>query len=82
MGVISTAKVVTAVDKPRAVSVQPGNRQWVTVIESIGADGYTLPPLIIFKGKLLQQSWVDAIPSNWRVTVSENGWTTDNIGLN
>lgn len=81
MGVISTAKVVTAADKARTVSIQPGNRGWVTVIESINSTGWVLPPLIIFKGKLLQRSWYDTIPYDWKVTVSENGWTNDNIGL-
>ena len=57
MGVITTSKVVTAADKPRAVSIQPGNRHWVTVIESISSTGWLLPPLIIFKGKQHQESW-------------------------
>ena len=35
MGVASTAKVVTRVDrKNRPVVIQPGNREWTTVIDS------------------------------------------------
>jgi hypothetical protein len=39
MGVISTAKVVTAAEKARTDSIQPGNREWVTVIESVNSAG-------------------------------------------
>ncbi|RFU33227.1 hypothetical protein B7463_g3102, partial [Scytalidium lignicola] len=50
MGIIATIKVVIASEcfgKP--LLLQLGNREWVTVIESISADGWVLPPLIIFK---------------------------------
>jgi hypothetical protein len=52
IGVIATAKVVTAAEKERTDLIQPGNREWVTVIESVSATGRILPPLIIFKGQL------------------------------
>ena len=35
------------------------NRENVTVIVTICADGTYLKPLIIFKGKLFRQSWID-----------------------
>ncbi len=52
MGLIATAKVVTRAEYYgwRAV-LQPGNREWVTIIESISADGHALPPTVVFKGK-------------------------------
>ena len=81
MGVITTSKVVTSAEKARTDAIQPGNREWVTVIESINSTGWILPPLIIFKGQLHQLSWYETLPSNWMVGVSENGWTTDEIGL-
>ena len=52
MGVISTAKVITATEKARTVSVQPGNREWVTVIESINSTRWVLLPMVIFKGQM------------------------------
>src|SRR6187402_44595 len=81
MGVIATAKVVTAAEKERTDSIQPGNREWVTVIESVSATGRVLPPLIIFKGQLHQLSWYECLPPDWMIGVSENGWTTDELGL-
>jgi hypothetical protein len=35
MGVITTAKVVIAAEKARTNLIQPGNREWVTVIKSV-----------------------------------------------
>jgi hypothetical protein len=82
MGLISSAKVVTHAEySGRRAVLQPGNREWVTAIESIGASGYALPPCIIFKGKNYIESWFDNLPGDWRFEVSPNGWTTDEIGL-
>ena len=54
MGLIATAKVVTRAEYyGRRSLLQPGNREWVTSIECTGASGYSLPPMIIFKGKML-----------------------------
>ena len=48
MGVISTELVVTASDiRNRPKSIQPGNREWVTVIQAVNALGWTIPPFII-----------------------------------
>ena len=81
MGVISTSKVITATDRARTVSIQPGNREWVTAIETVNAAGWVLPPMIIFKGKLRQRSWYETVPADWEIGVSDNGWTTDALGL-
>jgi hypothetical protein len=81
MGVITTTQVVTSAEKARTDAIQPGNREWVTVIESVNSTGWNLPPLIIFKGKLHQLSWYKSLPPDWMVGVSENGWTTDELGL-
>jgi len=90
MGVIATAKVITqrrprgsqsGSQRSRARSgrpkaTQPGNRNWVTVIEGISASGWLLPATIIFEGKVHQSSWYrTGIPHDWVIGLSENGWT-------
>lgn len=81
-GTGSSSKVVTSADTVgRAVHIQPGNRDWVTVIESICASGWSIPPFIILSGKLHQASWYRDLPDDWVVAVSDNGWTTDQLGL-
>lgn len=75
MGLISTQKVVTRAEMyghGRRL-LQPGNREWVTVIEAIGADGYSLPPCVIFKGKVAVAGWFDNLPKDWLIEVSANG---------
>jgi hypothetical protein len=83
MGVISTAKVITGAERSnRPVSIQPGNREWVTAIDCISSYGWSLPPVIIFEGKVHQSTWyTKALPLDWTIGVSENGWTDDRLGL-
>jgi hypothetical protein len=84
MGVASTAKVVTRSDRRnRPVVVQPGNREWTTVFECINAAGWSLDPMTIFTGKVHISKWYEdsPVPKTWRVAVSDNGWTTDDLTL-
>jgi hypothetical protein len=58
MGLISSQKVVTRAEYyGRRSLLQPGNREWVTAIEAICADGYSLPPCVVFKGKVAIAGW-------------------------
>ena len=84
IGQISSEIVVTTSDRrgrPRAV--HQGNREWITVIQGIGSYGYTLPPFIIVAGKVHLSSWYEdtLMPSDWVITTTENGWTTNEKGL-
>ena len=83
MGLIATAKVITRAEYYGRRSLrQPGNREWVTSIECVNSTGFVLPPCIIFKSTTYQQyAWFDDIPDDWRIEISKNGWTTDEIGL-
>jgi len=79
-GVIAKYKVmVSKYDKKKAYMTQYGNREWVSLIKCISMDGRYLPPWIIFKGKLIQKAWKEALKSG-EITVSENGWTDNSIG--
>jgi hypothetical protein len=84
MGVIATAKVVTSTDRQgRPRTVQPGNREWVTIIKAISANGFIPPPLVIVEAVMHQLAWYEngLIPLDWSVAVSEKGWTSNEIGL-
>lgn len=49
MGQIGTTTVITSSDcTTRPKLVQPSNRDWVTVIQGINSQGWTVPPFIIF----------------------------------
>ena len=84
MGMIATARVVTQAERQsRPNLVQPGNREWVTAIETISASGWVLPPMVIFAGKTHRTNWFENtnLPSDWMIGVSPNGWTTDELGF-
>ncbi|EED15710.1 pogo transposable element, putative [Talaromyces stipitatus ATCC 10500] len=83
MGLCATAKVITGSDRyARPKLLQPGNREWVTAIEATNSTGWAIPSYIIFKAKKnVRLGWFDDLPSDWMINISENGWTTDQIGL-
>jgi 4-hydroxybenzoate polyprenyltransferase len=63
---------------------QPGSRAWTSFIECISALGRALHPLVIFKGKSVQQQWFKTTLKEfkgWEFTATENGWTTDDTAL-
>jgi hypothetical protein len=53
------------------------------LIQSICAAGYAIPPFIIYKGRVHISAWYEeaSIPGNWKISVSENGWTNNALGL-
>ena len=76
MGVIGTARVVTSSEaRNRPKKSQPGNREWVSIIQGISSYGWPLPPFIIFQGQNHLQAWYEesGLPHNWVITLSENG---------
>ena len=57
MGMICAQMVFTGSEKrSNPKKIQPGNRDWVTIIQGICAAGWAIPPFIIFSGKVLISS--------------------------
>jgi len=84
MGIISTGMVVTNADPCSSAKLsQPGGRGWVTAIQGINSQGWTIPPFIIVAGKYHLSTWYDTspLPKDWVIATSENGWTTNERGL-
>lgn len=90
MGLITSEKVIEIVRYPRKETgklwyTQDGNREMVTVMECICADGTVLPPTIIYKAVGdVDQAWLAKEP--WELPgalygSSPNGWTSNRIGL-
>jgi hypothetical protein len=78
------SKAVTTASVGRATAIQPGDRKWSTAIECMNALGWTIPPFIILEGRVHLSTWYKEnpdIPSNWTIAVSDNGWTTDELGM-
>lgn len=64
----------------KPIGVQPGDREWATLIAGINAIGWMVPPFFIFKAKNHDRAWYYN-PKDWRIAVSDNGWTTNQLGL-
>jgi hypothetical protein len=83
MGKIMTQLVVTGSERRgRPKAIQPGNREWATLIAGINAAGWAIPPFIILTGQYHLSAWYKTeIPRDWVIAVSDNGWTTNNLGV-
>jgi hypothetical protein len=72
--------------KLKRSNIQDGNREWITLIACICADGSYLDPSIIYSSKSssIQNSWLQGFDPDIHtvyITASATGWSNDNIGL-
>jgi hypothetical protein len=84
MGIISTTMVVTSSDRyGKPTLAQPGDREWVSVIQSINSRGEATPPFIIVAGQYHLSNWYEdsALPQDWVISTTHNGWTTNEKGV-
>ncbi|KAH7471539.1 hypothetical protein FOMA001_g13494 [Fusarium oxysporum f. sp. matthiolae] len=84
MGVISSGIVVTSSERRgNPKSVQPGNREWVTAIQAINAEGRAIDPFIVVAGQYHLANWYHEsnLPGTWAVITTQNGWTDNDTGL-
>ncbi|RYC80031.1 hypothetical protein BFJ63_vAg17088 [Fusarium oxysporum f. sp. narcissi] len=84
MGMIASGMVVTGSErrsKPKLV--QPGNREWITVIQAINAEGQAIQPFIIGAGQYHLANWYQDsnLPGDWAIATTQNGWTDNETGL-
>ncbi|RKK27811.1 hypothetical protein BFJ66_g16482 [Fusarium oxysporum f. sp. cepae] len=63
--------------------VQPRNREWITVIQAINAEGQSIAPFIIGAGQYHLANWYREcnLPGDWVIATSQNGWTNNELGL-
>jgi hypothetical protein len=77
MGVITPNMVVTRAERRRNPrKIQPGNREWATVIQWINAQGWCIPPFIVVKAAHHLANWYSEcnLPPYWINKPTENGW--------
>lgn len=83
-GIGDNGLVVGSAKKRFIQKKHPGSKAWTSFIEYISATGIALHPLVIFKGKSVQQQWFGTTLKEfkgWEFTSTENGWTTDDTAL-
>jgi hypothetical protein len=84
MGIIASGMVITGADRRgNPKSVQPGNREWVTVIQAINAEGWAIQPFIVVAGQYHLANWYQEsnLPGDWAIATTQNGWTDNKTGL-
>jgi len=82
LGVCTNHKVIGDARTNHTYVKTPENREWVSIVECISAAGTKVMPVLIFKGKTLQSTWLT--PGNdpeHLYTCSERGWTSNEIGI-
>ena len=84
MGVVVAEVVITASERRSAPKkIQPGNREWATLIACINAAGWAIPPFLILAATYHLSSWYQEgdLPFGWSISTSSNGWTTNELGM-
>lgn len=66
MGVGARTQVLVDRDQKTVQSTEHGNRDLVTIIETVCADGTSLPPAVIFEGARINMNWGRVNPANAR----------------
>lgn len=78
VGESQTSRVLVNIREKSSWKVVSGRQEWITAIECISASGRALPPLLIFKAKHTNTSWIPLhTPLDWRFSTSNSGWTSD-----
>jgi len=82
VGESQSTRVLVPIDLKTKHKKVAGKQEWVTVFECINAAGEAIAPLVIFKAKYLNSGWIPAqTHKDWHFGTSENGWTSNAIGL-
>jgi len=82
MSITDSFKVLVQCTERQAFSVQADNQNWVSLIECVCFNNNVLFPHFIFKGKGIQQAWLNSIKDDKTVlSVSENSWTINELEL-
>jgi hypothetical protein len=65
---------------------EDGNREWITLMAAICADGTWVPPTLIYAGVQgsLRDTWLDGFDTgahHCNFAASPTGWTNDDLGF-
>jgi len=83
IGAVQRSYVIVDKESGTRYEAQPGQQERVSVLECVCADGGSIPPFIIFKGKTVRSLWIPpaALKLNWHFCTSPKGWTSNDLGF-
>lgn len=71
--------IITRHPKKKLFNGSVTNRESITVLEAVSADGFTCPPLIILSAKQALLRWFDAIEGDEHISVTDTGYINDTL---
>ncbi|THU98321.1 DDE-domain-containing protein, partial [Dendrothele bispora CBS 962.96] len=80
-GIGTTDRVIAEAGKSVQHQQRSGNRENITVLCTICADGTSLPPAVVFKGLGYQTSWEQENPLKASIGYSKKGYVDGEIGV-
>ena len=77
------ASRTSSVGRQRArAEVNLSKRDSQTIIECIAADGFAIPPFLIFRGSVILERWFeDQEDDDWYVSVTETGFVNSDLAF-
>lgn len=82
LGPCANQTIIGSKESKQSYISTPEDREWVSVIEAICADGSSLQPLVIFKGQSVQMQWfIPERTPHWTYTASKSAYTSNDTGL-
>ena len=66
--------IITREPKKKLFNGSVTNRESITVLEAVSADGFTCPPLIILSGKQALLRWFDNVKVDEHIAVTDTGY--------
>jgi len=82
VGTSQTSRVIVNVREKSSWKVVHGRQEWINAIEYTSAAGEALAPMLIFKAKHTNTSWIPTdAPDDWRFTTSNSGLMSDSHAL-
>lgn len=82
MGQSTTVKIICRKKGKHTRKTQDGNREMITVLETVSATGALLPPMVVYKGQTHLEGWhAFTKRDGTHFARSEKGWTSREIGL-
>ncbi|KLO14845.1 DDE-domain-containing protein, partial [Schizopora paradoxa] len=76
-----TSKVIGKAGNRSQHSTESGNRNNITVLPVICADGTSIPPLVIFQGKAFSVNWLQNNPLKASIGYQKKGYIDDELGV-
>ena len=75
------AKVFCSKENLEPIMHKSTNTKWVSILKYISVNSQILPSYIIFKTKIMIETWIKEPQKNGKIYLSDKRWTNNYLGL-